>query len=164
MKVDMILYLKDVPGSLIRALEPISGHGGNIISVLHSRGKKELVSVQISFHVKDEFSLNLIKNSFKKKCIKISKIEVEGKRYYSKKTLTFILIGHVIDRDIRDTIDRINTIGLVSDVDIIMPSPEKESSVMINVDVDARKVDKVIDLINKICEEKNFLMIKSLMD
>jgi len=164
MKVDMILYLKDVPGSLIRALEPISGHGGNIISVLHSRGKKELVSVQISFNVKDESSLNLIKNSLKRKGIKISKIEVEGKKYYSKKTLTFILVGHVIDRDIRDTIDRINTLALVSDVDIIMPSPEKESSVMMNVDVDAKRIGKVIKLVNEICEEKHFLMVKSLVD
>ncbi|HEX54646.1 MAG: hypothetical protein DRO90_03455 [Candidatus Altiarchaeales archaeon] len=162
MKVDIILELKDVPGSLIRALEPISKHGGNIISVLHSRNKKELVSVQISFNIMDKYSLDLIRNSLREQRIRVSEIRVDGKRYYTKKTLTFILVGHVIDKDIRDTIDRINEIGLVSDLDVIMPSPEQKSSVMMNVDVDSKNIDKLIFLVKRICDEKDFLLVRSL--
>ena len=76
MKVDMKLSLKDVPGSLLRALEPISVHGGNIISVLHSRGEKELVSVQISFKIKDQLALDLIKRDLKGQNIRVSEIPV----------------------------------------------------------------------------------------
>lgn len=162
MKVDMILELRDVPGSLLRALEPISGHGGNIISVLHLRGEKELVPVQITFRVADQSSLNLIKNSLEKQNMHISEIKVEGKKYYAKRSLSFMLVGHVIDTDIRDTIDRINTIGLVSDVDVVMPSPEEKSSVMMNVDVDEEKNGSLIKLVEEICDEKKFLLIRSL--
>ncbi len=162
MKVDMLLELKDVPGSLIRALEPISGHGGNIISVLHSRGEKNRVSVQISFTVHDQASLDLIRKSLRAEKVRISDIKLEGKKYYSKKTISFILVGHVIDTDIRDTIDRINTVGLVSDIDVVMPSPEEKSSVIMNVDVDEKKIDELLGAIDGICDEKKFLLIRSL--
>jgi ACT domain-containing protein len=162
MKVDMKLQLKDVPGSLLRALEPVSFHGGNIMSVLHFRGDGGLVSVQISFKIKDQSSLDLIKRDLKKQNIRLSEILLEGKRYYSKKTVSFILIGHVIDRDIRDTIDRINELGLVSGIDVVMPSPEKRSSVMMNIDIDDRKVKKLNSLVNEIGKEKKFLLVRSL--
>ncbi len=158
----MVLELKDVPGSLLRALEPISRHGGNIVSVLHSRGEKNLVSVQITFSVHDQFSLDLIRKSLQAEKVRISDIKLEGKKYYSKKTISFILVGHVIDTDIRDTIDRINTLALVSDIDVVMPSPEERSSVIMNVDVDEKNSNKLLELINEICDEKKFLLIRSL--
>lgn len=158
----MVLELKDVPGSLLRALEPISSHGGNIVSVLHSRGEKNLVSVQITFSVHDQFSLDLIRKSLQAEKVRISDIKLEGKKYYSKKTISFILVGHVIDTDIRDTIDRINTLALVSDIDVVMPSPEERSSVIMNVDVDEKNSNKLLELINEICDEKKFLLIRSL--
>ncbi len=162
MKVYMVLELEDVPGSLIRALEPISSHGGNIMSVFHSRGKKEEVDVQITFSVADESSLDLMKKSLEKRRIRVKRIELEGKRYYSKKTVAFILVGHVIDKNIQDTIDRINEIGLVSDVDVMMPDPSEKSSVWIKVDVDENKRDRVVSEVEKICKQKDFLFISSL--
>jgi len=162
MKVDMLLALKDVPGSLLRALEPISSHGGNIVSVLHSRGEKDLVEVKIVFRIADQESLNLIKRDLEKRRVQIPEIRVEGRQYYSKKIPSFILVGHVIDTDIRDTIDKINEIGLVSDLDVVMPSPEKKSSVMMNVEVDNGKLERLRLSIEKICEEKDLLLISSI--
>ncbi|MEA3254294.1 MAG: hypothetical protein U9Q22_00480 [Candidatus Altiarchaeota archaeon] len=161
MKVDMTLKLKDVPGMLIRAIEPISGHGGNIISVTHSRREK-FVSVYITFQVRDQTSLDLIKETLQKQKMGISEIKVEGRRYYLKKSLSFILVGHVIDTDIQDTIDRINTLGLVSDIDVMMPSPEQKSSVMMNVDVDEKRNGSLLKVVEEICVEKKFLLIRSL--
>ncbi len=162
MKIDMILQLKDVPGMLIRVLEPISSYGGNIISVTHSRGEKDSVSVHISFQIRDQSSLNLIKKALQKQKMHISEIRVEGKKYYTKKSLSFILVGHVIDTDIQDTIDRINTLGMVSDIDVVMPSPEQKSSVMMNVDIDERVNSDFVELVEKICREKKFLLIRTL--
>jgi len=162
MKVDTLLALKDVPGSLLRALEPVSAHGGNIVSVLHSRGRKELVEVKIVFRIADQESLNLIKRDLEKRGVQISEIRLEGRQYYSKKIISFILVGHVIDTDIRDTIDRINEIGLVSNIDVVMPSPEQRSSVMMNVEVDNGKLKKLNSTIEKICREKDLLLISSI--
>lgn len=162
MKVFMRLQLKDVPGSLIRALEPISSHGGNIVNVLHNRGERDTVDVRINFKVKDLHSLKIMKKSLNKNEVRISEINVEGKRYYSRKSLSFILVGHVIDTDVMDTIDKINDVGLVSDIDVVMPSPEKKSSVMVNVDVDKKNLKELHDVLDRICWQKNFLLIESI--
>ena len=162
MKIDMQLALKDVPGSLLRALEPISSHGGNIISVLHSRGEKERVEVKVTFKIADQESLDLIRKEMEKRGIQVSDIRVEGKRYYSKKILSFILVGHVIDTDVRDTIDRINEVGLVSDIDVVMPSPEQKSSVMMSVEVDNGKLERLNSAVEKVCKEKDLLLISSI--
>ncbi len=162
MKIDMQLALKDVPGSLLRALEPVSSHGGNIISVLHSRGKKERVEVKVTFKIADQESLDLIRKEMEKRGIQVSDIRAEGKRYYSKKILSFILVGHVIDTDVRDTIDRINEVGLVSDIDVVMPSPEQKSSVMVNVEVDNGKLERLNSAVEKVCKEKDLLLISSI--
>ncbi|ODS36454.1 hypothetical protein BEH94_01140 [Candidatus Altiarchaeales archaeon WOR_SM1_SCG] len=162
MKIDMTLELKDIPGTLIEAIEPVSRHGGNIRSVLHLRTGSGPVPVEIIFEVPDELSLNLIKNSLEERKIRISEIKVEGKKYYEKETHSFMLIGHVIDTGIMDTIDRLNEVGMVSDLDVLMPSPDEKSSVMMNVDVDKEHSKKLMDVMDEISTEKQLLSIKSL--
>ena len=162
MKIDMTLELKDIPGTLIEAIEPVSRHGGNIRSVLHLRTGSGPVPVEIIFEVPDELSLNLIKNSLEERKIRISEIKVEGKKYYEKETHSFMLVGHVIDTDILDTIDRLNEVGMVSDLDVLMPSPDEKSSVMMNVDVDKEHSKKLMDVMDEISTEKQLLSIKSL--
>ena len=162
MKIDMKLELKDVPGTLIKAIEPISQHGGNIRSVLHLRTGMGLVPVEIIFEIPDESSLNLIKNSLEERKIRILEIKVEGKKYYEKETHSFMLIGHVIDTDIMDTIDKLNEVGMVSDLDVLMPSPDEKSSVMMNVDVDKEHSENLLKVVDEICGEKELMAIKSL--
>ncbi len=162
MKIDMQLVLEDVPGSLLRALGPISSHGGNILSVLHSRSGGGRVWVMVTFQIADQESLNLIKNEMGKTRVQVSEMSVEGKQYYSKKTLSFILVGHVIDSDVRDTINRINEVGLVSDIEVVMPSPEEKSSVMMNVEVDNGRLEGLISLVKRVCKEKDLLLISSI--
>jgi len=93
---------------------------------------------------------------------KISEIKIEGKSYYKKETKTFMMIGHIIDTDVRDTIDRLNKIGLVNDLNIVMPDPDKKSSVLMKVDVDECDEPQLIEEAKKICDEKKILLIKSI--
>lgn len=162
MKIDMVLRVRDVPGMLIKALEPISGHGGNIMSVTHSRAEKDLVSVQVSFKVNDESSLELIKKALETEKIRIAEIRAEGRKYYLKKSLSFVLIGHVIDSDIQDTIDRINKVGVVSGLEVVMPSPSEKSSVLLEAEIDEKHYLKLLKVVSDICSQKDFLLIRSL--
>lgn len=162
MKIDMVLKVRDVPGMLVNALGPVSGHGGNIVSVTHSRAEKDLVSVHVSFKVSDESSLELIKKALEKQKIRVADITVEGRKYYTKKSLSFVLIGHVIDSDIQDTIDRINVVGLVSGLEVVMPSPDEKSSVLLEAETDEKHYQKLINVVSDICSEKDFLLIRSL--
>jgi ACT domain-containing protein len=128
--------------------------------VLHSRGRRDVVEVNIIFNVGDQVTLSRILEALRKAKIKVWDVRIEGRRYYSKTSLSFILLGHVIDQDIQDTIDRINKTGLVQDVDVRMTDPEKESSVLMNVDVDEDKVVELMDCIHGICRRKGFLFIR----
>lgn len=158
MKIDMIVRMEDIPGSLIKVIEPISLHGGNIKSVLHLRSEKDYIPVQILFEIDDRKSLEMIKNEIS---ARISEIKIEGKSYYKKETKTFMMIGHIIDTNVRDTIDRLNKIGLVNDLSIVMPDPDKESSVLMKVDVDSSDESMLMDELKEICDEKKILLIKS---
>ncbi|PKP55833.1 MAG: hypothetical protein CVT89_07470, partial [Candidatus Altiarchaeales archaeon HGW-Altiarchaeales-2] len=103
----MKIFLKDTPGSLIRAIEPISTNGGNIQSIVHSHQFKSAdeVPVEIVFGIDDVKSLENIKSILLNEGIKISDILIEGKKYYKKRTRTIIMVGHIIDKDIMNTID-----------------------------------------------------------
>ncbi len=103
--------------------------------------------------------LDLILKELKKEKIKIKKVLIEGRQYYLRKTFSLIFIGHVIDKDIQDTIDRLNTIGLVSDVDVRMADPDEESSVWMSIDVEEKKIGKLESEIEKITLKKKFLAI-----
>jgi ACT domain-containing protein len=162
MKVDMVLELADVPGSLIRALTPVSAHGGNIQSVIHNRSGQDMVRVQVSFLVSDESSLELMKRDLNKAKVSVRTITVEGVRYYSRERLAFVLVGHIIDKDLRGTIDRLNEFGAVSDVDVVMTDPKQESTVLINMKMEKRRKKAVEEEIEKICGEKGFLLIRSI--
>ena len=45
MKINADIYVKDVPGTLVSSLEPISTLGGNIVGVVHNR--EQIVSVDL---------------------------------------------------------------------------------------------------------------------
>jgi ACT domain-containing protein len=160
MFVEMVLGLKDVPGMLVRALEPISANGGNIVSVLHSRGKAENVEVHITFKVGDEETLSRIMGALKAERVSVKDVKVEGHKYFRKKSVSLILVGHVIDQDIQDTIDRINKIGLVRDLDVRMSNPGDVSAVLMNVNVDEDRSKRLMDCIADICASKKFLNIR----
>jgi len=164
MKIGMKIFLKDAPGSLITAINPISLNKGNIQSIIHLHQFKEedRIPVEIIFEIDDLRSLENIKSSLINAGVKISYINVEGKKYYEKKIKNIILIGHVIDKDIRDTIDKINENGLVSDVSVIMKSPESVSACMMKIEYDEKHKNILDEKIDEICKQKNFTLISDL--
>jgi ACT domain-containing protein len=66
-----------------------------------------------------------------------------------KKSFSAILIGHVIDTDIRDTLDRINSLGMVSSIDVVMPAPDKKSSVLLEIEADDKCYAGVIKMLEE---------------
>jgi len=162
MKISLDVVLKDVPGQLVRALEPISQYGGNIISIVHLR--EELTGGRVPVHVTievDPQKLDKILRELEERDIWVSKVGEVRK----KENIKVILIGHIVDTDARDTIDRINEIkgAMVADLALAMPHPEKESSARMDIEVsgpDAAK--KVMARLEKIASEKKFIIIKSI--
>lgn len=162
MKISLDVVLKDIPGQLVQALEPISSYGGNIISIIHLR--EELTGGRVPVHVTLEVEphrLERILRELEDRDIWVSKVGEVRK----KEKLKVLLIGHIVDTDARDTIDRINEIrgAMVADLALAMPHPEKESSARMDIEVSGDDVaEKVIERLEEIAKEKNLLVIKSI--
>lgn len=75
MLVNADIYVKDIPGSLVRSLEPISAVDGNIVGVIHNREQviDGMISVNLTFNV-DAEKLETLKTIWKSREVVIAKI------------------------------------------------------------------------------------------
>jgi len=164
MRIELIVELKDTPGQLIRALEPISRLGGNIISVVHMREERfkgERVPVHIIIEIENGGALERILQNLEEIDVWVSKVGEARK----KERITAMLIGHVVDTDIRGTIDRLNRIpgAMVADMALSMPHPDKETSALMDIEIsNPKRIKTVISELEKIAQEKGLSVIKSL--
>lgn len=158
MRVDLILELLDIPGQLVNVLSPISGFGANLVTVIHRRDDKNddgMIPVKITLEGEQK---NLIQCIDKLKEMEITILEING--VVSKEKLRTILIGHVIDTDIRNTADRINKLKGTSIVNLeIELSDEGGSSAMLVIESDFGMKDIVFKKIREIANEKSLLII-----
>lgn len=93
MKFDLTLGLADRPGQLLRALEPIAKNGGNIISILHDRGKTTGEYIPVSLVVDFPAAGNLRKAMRELEALGVSIIRSE--EIGEKASVTFILTGRL---------------------------------------------------------------------
>ena len=158
------MELEDVPGQLIKVLEPISRFGANIQNVVHQRERKSplgRVPVTVIFDVGERARFNEIMATLRGMGVRITRVgEKEGA---VKKTT--LLVGHIIHTDLRDTIDRLNAIeGVVaSDLSLAMGEAGKESAARLTITADDEKRSELaFSTLEKIAARKKLLMIKSL--
>ena len=158
MRLNLVLELLDVPGQLVSVLEPISGLGANLVTVIHKRDSKNengKIPVQLTLEGEQE-SLNRVVERFDE--LNITIIEKDG--VINKELISTILIGHIVDKDVRDTTDRINSLDGVYVVGFdIKLDGENKSTALINLETDFGKKQYAFDEIAKIASEKDLLMI-----
>ena len=158
MRIDLVLELLDSPGQLIKALEPISTFGANLVTVIHKRDYKNdngKVPVQLTLEGEHEI-LKKVVDRFEE--FGFSIIEMDG--IVKKETITTIFFGHIVDQDLRDTMDRINELdGVVIVAFDIKLNGEDKSTALINIETDIGKKQVVFDRIAEIAEEKELLVI-----
>ena len=156
--MNLVLELLDSPGQLVRVLEPISTFGANLVTVIHKRDyKNENGKVPVQLTVEGEQGdLAGLVNKFEE--LGFSVIEMDG--VIRKEKITTILYGDIVDQDLRDTMDKINSLDGVMIVafDIKLNGEEKSTS-LINIEADIGKKQIVFDKIAEIAEEKNLLVI-----
>ena len=162
--INLEVRIPDTPGCLIKLIEPISNNGGNIFGILHHHDKKinNMIPVNISFELNEELrekKLENIKQELRKSQIQIDNINMG----IEQNNFIVILTGHVFDTDVVDTIKRLalkeikvselqakfTEISEVSDVKFKFNFPESFTK------------EDVINEINKICQEKNLILIRS---
>ena len=157
-KVNLILEILDVPGQLVSILNPIGELGANVVTIVHKReikAEEGKAAIQIAIEGERE-NLQAVIDRFKE--MNIPLIEVDDT--VRKEKLSAILYGHIIDRDLRDTVDKINAVDglVVSDLQLKLDG-ELKSTALITVELDLGKRDIAYNKIMEIAEEKDFLVI-----
>ena len=158
MRINLVLELLDAPGQLVKVLEPISTVGVNLVTIIHKRDYKNddgRVSVQLTLEGEHEDLKNVV-NTIEELGFTI--IEIDG--VVKKEKITTILFGHIVDQDLRDTMDRINALdGVVIVAFDIKLNGEEKSTALINIEADVGLKKTVFDRIAEIAEEKELLVI-----
>ena len=158
MRMNLILEILDVPGQLVSILNPIGELGANVVTIVHKReikAEEGKAAIQIAIEGERE-NLQAVIDRFKE--MNIALIEVDDT--VRKEKLSAILYGHIIDRDLRDTVDKINAVDglVVSDLQLKLDG-ELKSTALITVELDLGKRDIAYNKIMEIAEEKDFLVI-----
>lgn len=159
--MDLILELLDVPGQLLSVLEPISSLGANLVTIIHKRDDKNdkgRIPVQITLEGEKE-NLSLIVNKLSQMDVNVRAID----GVLSKEITTFILIGHIIDTDIKDSMDQINSLkGIeVSNLELNLKMDSKSTAKLI-IKSDSGLKDTLIDKVQEIASKKDLFLISEI--
>ncbi|WP_202320794.1 ACT domain-containing protein [Archaeoglobus neptunius] len=159
--ITLIVELEDRPGQLLKVLEPISKMGGNIVGIVHQRGRKTPLNrlpVEISFKIDGRKVERLIETLRLSGTIIRSFNEVR-----LTATTSVLLIGHLIHTDISDTINSIDIDGEAECVEMHVSMPEVSGPSTAIVTISASGNDKLKEAIGKlreICRRKNIMLIE----
>jgi ACT domain-containing protein len=162
MRLNLVLELLDVPGQLLDALDPIGKLGANIVAVIHQRDvKTERGTIPVHISIEgDRETLKRVLKSIEEMDIQI--IEVDG--VVKKEKITTILIGNIVDKDLKETIKVLNNINgvRVADLNLKMSDNPEESASRIVIEADYGIKKELIRNINEYGKSKGFLVINEI--
>jgi ACT domain-containing protein len=155
------IKLADKPGALSGVLDVIAKNSGNLFSISHIRekAKEGYVPVILKFAAEKETFTKIV-GDIESKGIEITEKKIGGLEE-TRVSSEFILIGHVIDTDIRDTIHSVcDGDVMVKSLDISLKSLKDPSSVF--AELAAKNKDSLSAAMNKlsqIAKKKELLLI-----
>lgn len=158
------LELVDEPGELLRALEPVADNGGNLLSVFHERGNvtpRGYIPIEVDIEATPE-RFEAIIDALHDADINI--VQAGAERY--SKNLTVILSGHLIDTDLSDTINRIQTETNTTVTDVTLFAPEGTgdiSSARLQMAIAAGQKDATIESIRNMAADKDLRIFEPLI-
>ncbi len=154
------LELIDRPGELLRALEPIADHGGNLLSIFHERG-----NITPRGHIPVEVDLECPPDRFDEivdalRAEGINVIQAGADRYGEE--ITVLLVGHLVDTDLSDTISRIERCSTATVADLSLMAPEGTegiSSARLRLAAESGTVAEAVETIRSVAEQKELSVI-----
>ncbi|MGF7119045.1 amino acid-binding protein [Methanobacterium oryzae] len=162
MRLNLVLELQDIPGQLTDALEPLGRIGANIVTVIHQRDVKTergTVPVQVTIEG-DKDTLDKVIKTLEDQNIQIMEID----SVLRKEMIRTILIGNIVDKDVKNVLSKLNSLEKVKVVDFnlkMSDDPEKSASKII-IEADYGKKREVMKKIKEIGTSKGFLVINEI--
>jgi ACT domain-containing protein len=161
MRLSMDLELQDVPGQLLLALQPFKDNKANIISVVHHRDRKTprgMIPVRFVVEI-DSSKIEIVKDKLKESGISV----VRAGEDRLIEAISVVLVGHVLDSDLGDTVNRIDSTGYaeVMDLSLIMTGIDQPSSAYLKIRATGKaEIQKALSILREVGKEKKLLVIE----
>ncbi|MFB6131086.1 MAG: amino acid-binding protein [Salinigranum sp.] len=159
------LELADEPGQLLAALTPIAENGGNLLSIFHERGNitpRGRIPVEVDLECPPE-RFEQILSALREEGVNV--IEADAERYGEEVTL--LLIGHLVDTDLSDTLHRIenSTDASLSDLSLSAPDGADEvASARLRLAIRTGRTEEALATVRAIAEEKDLRVVEPLTE
>ncbi len=163
MRVNADLYVKDVPGQLVAALEPVSIMEGNIVGVVHHRDQvmNDRIGINITFDLTDKDRLDKLMGIWKDRDVRVSRIGSVVETF----PMDYLLIGQISPSQLETMLDEVrDMLGMVS-LDIRYSSVMESGSrtALINAKFNSEaSLRKAEDLILELVRDKEILAVRGL--
>ena len=157
------LELVDRPGELLRALAPIADHGGNLLSIFHERGNltpRGHIPVEVDLEATPERFDDIV-DALREEGINV--IQAGAERYGEE--LTVVLIGHLVETDLSDTLAGIEDASGASVRDLSLAAPQDrdgESSARVRLAAQRGETDRALQTVRDIAGAKDLQVIEPL--
>lgn len=159
------LELVDEPGELLRALEPIAANGGNLLSIFHERGNltpRGHIPVEVDLEATPE-RFDTIVDALRDAGVNV--IQAGAERYSEE--LTVVLVGHLVETDLSDTLQRFTECGAASVSDVSLSAPagtEGVSSARLRLVAERGGSKTALSTVREVAAEKDLRVIEPLTE
>ncbi|GAB4307232.1 MAG: allosteric regulator of homoserine dehydrogenase [Promethearchaeota archaeon] len=162
--LELEILLRDAPGWLLKVIKPLSEHGANIHGIFHVHDRKtadNMVPVVVRFELEGDVDRRVseIRNALEADQVRVVRVTHEA----TSETLRFVLVGHVFESDVVDTIRRLSRPGVVVEgMKARFTRPEDVSTVLFTVTVQEVTPEKhadVVEIVESLCAEKDLFLI-----
>jgi len=161
MRLSMDLELQDIPGQLLLALQPLKENKANIISVVHHRDRKTprgMIPVRFVVEM-DRSKIEALQTKLIESGISV--VRAGEDRFME--SVSVVLVGHVLDSDLGDTVKRIDSTGFaeVMDLALTMPGVDEPSSAFMKIRATGKaEIQKALTILREVGKEKKLLVIE----
>jgi ACT domain-containing protein len=159
------LELADEPGQLLAALRPIAENGGNLLSIFHERGNitpRGRIPVEVDLECPPARFGDIV-DALRGEGINV--IQAGAERYGEE--LSLILVGHLVDTDLSDTLHRIERTEAASLADISLSAPEgtdEPSSARLRLATRPDRTEEALETVRTVAAEKDLHLIEPLTE
>lgn len=153
--IELDIDLQDRPGELLRVLQTIYHFGGNLITIVHNRAMQHdnIVPMHIQLEI-EQGNVGPLQEQLIKQGILIKAVFGEDAVHHQ----TILLIGRLVDYDVRDVIDSVAEVG--AKVRRIEARIGKGSStIKVLIDGNDINIEKALEMLSQFSNKKQLLMV-----
>ncbi|WP_380681048.1 amino acid-binding protein [Salinigranum sp. GCM10025319] len=159
------LELVDEPGQLLAALKPIAENGGNLLSIFHERGNitpRGRIPVEVDLECPPDRFEGIVA-ALRQEGINVIQA---GTEQYGEE-LSILLVGHLVDTDLSDTLHRIegSTDASLSDLSLSAPEgTDQPSSARLRVATRPGRTEEALATVREVAADKDLHVIEPLTE